>query len=134
MFKVFNLTMSLLYQVHSWYKNFQNDKNTFISSINHAGLIFLNKSTFSIFILNTVTPWINHMVLLILSLSLCILCANTSKSIPGNKQPNQKFCPVISKTTRLVNECMTVSGKFNFEEEKPTRKPNLRFTNCIQGI
>lgn len=74
MFKVFNLTMSLLYQVHSWYKNFQNDKNTFISSINHAGLIFLNKSTFTIFILNTVTPWINHMVLLILSLSLHTVC------------------------------------------------------------
>ena len=44
-----------LAHVHFWYENFQKDKISFISSMNPAGLLF-NKSTFSIFVLNTVAP------------------------------------------------------------------------------
>ena len=114
-----------LAHVHFWYENFQRDKTSFISSMNPAGLLF-KQVNFQYFCFKYSCPSdAQHMLL---SLFLSGYCVPIQPNLVlESKQPNQKICPVISKTTHLVSNCMTVSGKFNSGEEKPARKPNLRF-------
>ena len=114
-----------LAHVHFWSENFQKDKISFISSMNPAGLLF-KQVNFQYFCFKYSCPSDAQHRLLTLFLSGYCVPIQPSPVLES-KQPNQKICPVISKTTHLVSNCMTVSGKFNSGEEKPARKPNLRF-------